>query len=167
MIVAMGRNRVIGNMGSIPWRLRADFQHFRQTTMGHAVIMGRKTWESLPTKPLPGRLNIVLTQRATIEAHPEVRVAHTLEQAIALCEADQEPFVIGGGEIYRLALPLAQRIYRTVVDLEPAGDATFPDLGPEWQVRRESRYEPQGDHTPGFVIQVLEREMIESDKAGS
>ncbi|MBX3323729.1 MAG: dihydrofolate reductase [Phycisphaeraceae bacterium] len=163
----MGRNRVIGNMGSIPWRLRADFQHFRRTTMGHAVIMGRKTWESLPTKPLSGRLNIVLTSQSEFEAPPEVRIVHSLERALALCADDPEPFVIGGGEIYHMALPLAQRIYRTVVDLEPAGDATFPDLGPEWQVRRESRYEPQGDHTPEFVIQVLEREMIESDKAGS
>lgn len=139
MVAAMARNRVIGNAGQLPWHEPADLAHFKRTTSGHAVIMGRKTWESLG-KALPKRRNLVVTRQVGFSA-PGAEVFAELSQAIAAARTtDTEPMIIGGGEIYTLALPLATRIELTEIDAEPAGDAHFPVLGTEWIIA-ESRQE--------------------------
>lgn len=155
MIVAMGRNRVIGRDGALPWHLPDDLRWFRQKTTGHAVIMGRKTWDSVG-KPLPGRRSIILS-RSMSEPPPGAELARTLEDALHLCQEDPEPFIVGGGEIYRLALPLARRIYLTLIDLEPEGEATFPTLGPEWKVTWREHHPKDDRHGSGFEFRVLER----------
>lgn len=137
MIAAMGSNRVIGADGKLPWHEPEDLRYFKATTSGHAVIMGRKTWEALG-RPLPKRRNLVVTRQAGFAA-PGAEVFATLDAAIASARVgDPEPMIIGGGEIYRLALPRATRIHLTEVRCEPAGDATFPDLDPrQWRVASE------------------------------
>jgi len=136
MVAAMARNRVIGNAGQLPWHEPADLAHFKRTTTGHTVIMGRKTWQSLG-KPLPKRRNVVVTRQAGFLA-PGAEVFADLAQAIAAARStDAEPMIIGGGEIYTLALPLATRIELTEIDVEPAGDAYFPALEPEWVIASE------------------------------
>jgi len=157
MIAAMGRNRVIGADGKLPWRLRDDLQIFKRTTLGHAVIMGRKTFDTLP-KPLPGRVNIVLTRRTDLRFPTGVLIAATPDGALDLCADDPEPFIVGGGEIYRLFLPRADRIHLSIVDLEPPGDATFPELGPDWRVVQETAFEKNDHNDASFVYRVYERE---------
>ncbi len=155
MIVAMGRNRVIGRDGALPWHLPADLRWFKQKTMGHAVIMGRRTWDSVG-KPLPGRRSIILS-RSMSQAPAGAELVRTLEGARELCRDDSEPFIVGGGEVYRLALPEAGRIYLTLVDLEPEGDATFPMLGPEWVVTWREAHPADERHAAGFEFRILER----------
>lgn len=155
MIVAMGRNRVIGRDGALPWHLPDDLKWFKEKTTGHAVIMGRRTWDSVG-KPLPGRRSIILS-RSLDHAPKGVELVRTLDQALDLCRDDLEPFVVGGGEIYRLALPFARRIYLTLVDLEPEGDATFPLLGPEWVVTWSQPHAANERHQAAFEFQLLER----------
>ena len=133
MVAAMARNRVIGNGGQLPWHEPADLAHFKRTTSGHAVIMGRKTWESLG-KALPKRRNLVVTRQPGFIA-PGAEVFAELAHAIAAARlTDTEPMIIGGGEIYTLALPLATRIELTEIAAEPIGDAYFPILGPQWVI---------------------------------
>lgn len=156
MIAAMGRNRVIGANGKLPWRLRDDLRIFKQTTLGHAVIMGRKTFDTLD-KPLPGRTNIVLTRRSDLAVPPGVLVARTADEALGLCAGDPEPFIVGGGEIYRLFLPRAGRIHLSVVDLEPEGDATFPELDASWRVVREEAFAQSERNEASFIYRIYER----------
>jgi dihydrofolate reductase len=140
MIAAMARNRVIGSQGDLPWNEPEDTRFFKATTLGHALIMGRKTFDALG-RPLPKRRNIVITRQQGWRREG-VEVVATLDEAIRLArQSDPMPFIGGGGEIYALALPLATRIYLTVVDMEAAGDAAFPELPAlDWRVteRRES-----------------------------
>ncbi len=121
----MGKNRAIGNASKIPWHLPADFAHFKNKTMGRPVIMGRKTHESIG-RALPGRQNIVITSQIGYRAEG-CEKASSLERAIEIAQGE-EVFVIGGAEIYRQALPLANRIYLTVVDDEFPADAYFPEI---------------------------------------
>jgi dihydrofolate reductase len=126
IIAAMAENRVIGRGGAIPWDISDDRRRFRKLTMGHPIIMGRKTFESIG-RPLPGRSNIILTRL------PEYRsegccVVHSLADALAAAAGADEVFICGGEELYRLALPLADRIYLTVVHRCYAGDAYFPSI---------------------------------------
>ena len=127
LIVAYDKNRVIGNKGQIPWHFPDDMRHFKETTMGHAVIMGRKTWESLPPsfKPLPGRTNIILSRSAQ---YNDVYVASSFEDAISHYDGDM--FIIGGAEVYRQALELdiVDTIIATEVKGEHEGDVFFPEL---------------------------------------
>lgn len=130
LVAAMGRNRVIGRGGHMPWHLPADLKHFKEITMGRPVIMGRKTWDAVG-KPLPGRLNVVVS-RARPRLPGGVSLAGSLELALEVADADTV-MVIGGGELYRQALPLAKRLELTFVDAEPEGDTTFPAWDPaEW-----------------------------------
>ena len=126
MIAAMARNGVIGKDNALPWHLPEDLKHFKALTTGHAVIMGRKTWESLPVRfrPLPDRLNIVVT-RDTHYAAAGATVVHSLEEAQKV-GAGRTPFVIGGAEIYTHVLPLATRLELTEIDADVDGDAWFP-----------------------------------------
>ena len=147
LIAAVGRHGAIGKDNALPWHLPEDLRHFKNTTSGKAVIMGRKTWESLPAafRPLPGRLNIVLTRDRHYIAGGAT-VAHTLPAALALLPADDEGFVIGGAELYQQALPLAQRLVLTEIDCEVAGaDAFFPDFAAhQWcQLSREEHVSGQ------------------------
>lgn len=122
-------NRVIGNKGKIPWHIAEDFAYFKQITMGHPIIMGRKTFETFK-KPLPGRTHIVITRDKTYQAPEGVLIASSAEEAIQIAqdtEGGDEIFIIGGGQIYETALPLIDRLYLTIVDGAFEGDAFFPD----------------------------------------
>lgn len=130
LIAAVARNRVIGQNNQMLWHIPEDMQHFRTFTAGSTVIMGRKTWESLPgrLRPLPGRRNIVVSRQADYAA-PGAELAPSPEAALALLGADETAFIIGGAEIYGQTLGLAQRLEITEVDLAPEGDAWFPEIG--------------------------------------
>lgn len=145
LIVAMAKNRVIGVDNALPWHLPADLKHFKALTMGHHIVMGRKTYESIG-KPLPGRTSMVVTRNAAYSA-PGVTAVNSLPAAISACGDDDEIFVIGGAELYLQAITLADRIYLTEIDADIRGDAYFPELNPgEWkEVSREthSQLEPQ------------------------
>ena len=133
LVVAMSRNRVIGRAGGLPWNEPEDLKHFRRVTMGHAVVMGRRTWESIG-RPLPGRRMIVVSRREDLALPPSVERASDLESALRAARAtDAAPCVIGGGEIYAQALPQATRLELTVIDREVDGDTHFPDFDErEW-----------------------------------
>lgn len=162
LVVAVARNGVIGEHNGLPWKLPSELRRFREITVGHPCIMGRKTWEGIG-KPLKNRNNIVLTRGAPILVEGVVSV-RTLEQAIATASAcaetrgAREIMIIGGGEVYLQTLPMASRVYFTRVDMDAAGDTHFPDLDPEdWvEVARE-------DHAPGpgdscsYVLTTLDR----------
>lgn len=141
LVVAVGRNGAIGLDGKLPWRISEDMMHFKRVTVGHAVIMGRKTWDSIG-KPLVGRRNIVVSRTAT--DIPGVEVVRTVEDAIAKAhEQDDEPRVIGGAEIYRLTLARATKIYLTEVDRDVAADAFFTFDRAGWrEVERRSGEDP-------------------------
>ena len=140
LIFARAANGVIGKDGALPWHLPEDLAHFKRLTSGQPVIMGRKTWDSLPPKfrPLPGRTNIVVTRQPQWQAQGAVRAA-SLEGALALCPVGADAWVIGGAEIYREALPMAQTAVVTEIDADFDGDAHAPRLGPQW---RETGREP-------------------------
>jgi dihydrofolate reductase len=158
MVVAMAKNRVIGVDGKLPWYLPEDLKFFKRITQAKPLVMGRKTFASIG-KPLPNRLNVVVT-RDTAFSHEGVRVCHDLPAALALAdqhatiEAAEEIMVMGGGEIYRQAMPFAQRLYITEVDIDVEGDATFPELDPqEWsEVQRVAGQPAQGQPNYDFVV---------------
>lgn len=124
LVVALARNGVIGACGKLPWHLPEDLQHFKRLTLGHPVIMGRRTWQSLG-RPLPGRENIVVSRQAGFAA-PGASVAASVEAAIALCAGEAVAFVIGGAAIYAAALPLADGLVMTEIDRDYEGDTRFP-----------------------------------------
>lgn len=127
LIAAVGRNGVIGRDNDLPWRIREDLQHFKQLTLGHTLAMGRKTYDSIG-RPLPGRRTVVVTRQPDWSAEG-VEVVHSLDDALKLADGN-DIYVAGGGEIYRLALPYADRLELTEVDQSPAGDVTFPEIDP-------------------------------------
>lgn len=144
--MARARNGVIGNNNTLPWHLPEDMAHFKRCTMGCPVIMGRKTWDSLPAKfrPLPGRLNVVVTRQTDWQAIGAV-VANSLEAACAACPTESTAWVIGGAELYAQALALAGTAVVTEIDADFAGDALAPRFGPEWrEVARESHLSSAG-----------------------
>lgn len=140
MIAAVGRDLELGINGDLVWHISADLKNFKRLTSGHPVIMGRKTWESLPKRPLPGRKNIVLSR--SINSLEGAVVAHSVEEAIDACDGEQMPFVIGGADIYTTFLPLATQLYITNVDApSPAGvDAWFPEYRDSWKVEDASEW---------------------------
>lgn len=137
LIVARARNGVIGRDGTLPWRLPEDLAFFKRTTMGHPIVMGRRTWESIG-RPLPGRRSIVVSQRAGFAA-AGAEVARSLEDALRLCEASSEVFVIGGAQLYRDALPHADRLVVTEIDADFEGDTHWP--APDEAIWREASRE--------------------------
>jgi dihydrofolate reductase len=145
IIVAMATNRTIGLDNTLPWRIPEDLRHFKALTMGHHMIMGRKTFDSIG-RPLPGRTTVVVTRNRDLRIDGCI-VAHSLQDAISSCAGDEQIFVVGGAELYAQALPLTGMLYITEIQQDVAGDAHFPefDLG-EWvEVSRENRsqQEPQ------------------------
>ncbi|MEX0818652.1 MAG: dihydrofolate reductase [Pirellulaceae bacterium] len=156
LIVAMERSGVIGRDGNLPWHLSSDLKRFKLLTMGHHIIMGRKTFESIG-RLLPGRTTIVVTRQADFDAAGAI-LAHNLNDAIAAAADDDEAFIIGGAEIYQQALPLVDRIYLTEVNVDVSGDARFPEFDrSEWTVikSREHPADESNDHPHTFS--VLER----------
>ena len=126
-IVAMASNRVIGHRGDIPWKIPGEQKMFKEITLGHTVIMGRKTYESIG-RPLPGRTNIVITRQSDYQAMGCI-VAHDLDSALQSCPPQEtEAFICGGGQLYQASLPVTDRIYLTVLPREVAGDTYFPEI---------------------------------------
>jgi dihydrofolate reductase len=140
IIVAMSENRVIGAGNRVPWRLPPDQQRFKRITMGHHIIMGRRTWESIG-RVLPGRTSVVVTRSPDFAAPAGVVVAHSLEEALAASAGDEEPFVVGGAALYDEALALAQRIHLTVIERHFDGDVYFPPFDrSHWQLADSERH---------------------------
>ncbi|MBA4010338.1 MAG: dihydrofolate reductase [Phenylobacterium sp.] len=161
--IARDRNGVIGKDGALPWRLKTDLANFRAVTMGKPVIMGRKTWESLPKKPLPGRTNIVLTRDGSFEAKGAV-VCDNFSEAVSIAREQaaedgvDEFCVIGGASLFELALSRAQRIYLTEVDAEVPGDVTLSPIDEARWTEVSSVSYPAGEGDEhAFNIRVLER----------
>lgn len=157
LIAAIGKNRELGLKGELLWRIPEDMRRFKEITLGHPVIMGRKTWESLPERfrPLPGRMNIVVTRQSRYIADGAI-VASSLEDArvaAARAEGAGEVFVIGGGELYAAALPLADRLYLTLVDAEAEADTFFPQYEQDFTITDEEA----GDGSPPHRFLILER----------
>ncbi|KAF0166534.1 MAG: dihydrofolate reductase [Rhodocyclaceae bacterium] len=153
LIAAVARNGVIGIDNRLPWHLPADLKHFKALTLGNTVIMGRKTWESLPTsfRPLPGRRNIVVTRDGSYRAEGAV-VAPSLPAAIAAAESG-EAFVIGGAELYAVALPLADRLQLTEIDAAFEGDTHFPAIDPHhWRETARETHRDEAGFDYAFVI---------------
>ena len=163
LVVARARGGVIGRDGDLPWRLSADLKRFKALTLGKPVVMGRKTWESLPIKPLPGRTNIVLTRDGSFEA-PRAVVCETFSDAVDIAReqaADDgvdEICVIGGAALFALALPKARRLYLTEVEAQVEGDVYFPpfDEGEWHEVSREATPADERNEY-ATVFRVLER----------
>jgi dihydrofolate reductase len=163
--VARAANGVIGAAGALPWRLKSDLALFRELTLGKPVIMGRRTWESLPRRPLPRRINIVLSRDGSFTA-PGALVCEDFSEAVqigreqALEDGAEEVCVIGGAALFELALPRAARMYLTEVEANPEGDVYFPpfDEGAWREARREAYPAGEDDEFP-FVFRVLERSL--------
>lgn len=157
LVVAVAQNGVIGGDNRLLWHLPLDLKHFKQLTQGHPIVMGRRTYESIG-RPLPNRTNIVVTRQQDWQVEGcEVAysVLHALEMARAL---DEEVCVIGGGEIYRQALPTAEVVYLTEVHHDFEGDVTFPELSPlEWREETRERHEPDEKHAYAFSFVTLRR----------
>ena len=160
----MSENRVIGTENSMPWHISEDFRYFKRVTMGKPVVMGRKTFESIG-KLLPGRTNIILTRDRDYECEGAI-VATSYEEALERAESafekgsgdSKEVMIIGGGEIYRLALPEADRLYLTEIHARFNGDATFPELGAEWQLKTSDGPHTDAKSQLAYTWKVFERE---------
>lgn len=167
LVVARGSNGVIGRDGNLPWRIRSDLQRFKAVTIGKPCIMGRKTWESLPLRPLPGRLNLVLTKDESYHESEKAKgcvVVTSLDEALSMAReqaADDEVneiCVIGGAAIFEAALPRAKRLYITEVDAAPDGDVLFPAFNEADWTETLNEAHPAGekdDHA--FTFRTLER----------
>lgn len=162
MIVAQAQNRVIGRQNKLPWYLPGDLKYFKQVTMGKPVIMGRKTYESIG-KPLPGRLNIVITRDPAYQLEG-AKVVHSLAEAIELSESQafidgvEEAMVIGGEQIYAQALSLAERLYVTQVHAEVEGDAFFPELEQsDWAELGRDDFKAEGPNPYDYSFVVYQR----------
>jgi dihydrofolate reductase len=156
MIAAMANNNVIGANNKMPWHLPADLQHFKRLTLGKPIIMGRKTYQSIG-KALPGRLNIVITSDKAFFVD-DAMVVNTCEQALSVAKADsdstEEVMIIGGGTVYRHFMPLCDRLYLTLIDLDVAGDTVFPDYHhPDWQELTEQSH--QADDKNPYAYQFI------------
>jgi len=155
LVLAMAENGVIGKNGALPWRIPEDMRHFKALTIGKPCIMGRKTWDSLPKKPLPGRANIVVTRDRNFHAESAI-VAHSFDDALARADNAEEIAIIGGAEIYAAALPRANRIYLTEVHAAFDGDAFMPPFDPTiWH--ETARENHAGDPSYSFVTLARSR----------
>jgi dihydrofolate reductase len=159
LIAAAADNDVIGRDNDLPWRLPDEFRHFKRKTLGHHVIMGRRTWESQGGKPLPDRVNIVVTSQRDYVAK-DAHVVASLSEALALARAagEDEAFVIGGTALFAEAMSLADRLYLTRVHAEPEGDTRFPSFdADEWRVVEREEHAADARHEHAFTIMTLER----------
>jgi len=160
IVAALAANGVIGRQGRLPWgRLPADIRFFKELTLGHTVVMGRKTYDSI-RRPLPGRRNIVITRR-TDWAPPGVEVVHSLAEALAAATAqgpDDEVFVVGGAEIYAEALPIVDRLYLTRIAADFPGDTRFPEIdAADWRRVAQEPHEASDENPYAFTFEILDR----------
>lgn len=156
LVVAMARNRIIGRDNQLPWKLPADLAYFKQVTMGHPIVMGRRTYESIG-RPLPGRLNIVVSRNPGFRA-PGCTVVDSLEAAWRVAGDAAEVCVIGGTSLFAEALPIADRIHLTEVEADVPGDTYFPEFDrSQWAEREVSRHPVDERHALAFRIVVLDR----------
>ncbi len=156
LIAAVARNGIIGKAGQLPWSLPADLRRFRTLTMGHHLLLGRRTFESIG-RPLPGRKTVILSRRLQ-EAPAGTQLARSLEHALSLAAADEEIFVGGGGEVYQAALPHANRLYLTRVDATVAGDTRFPPLDAhQWRLVARQDCTQAGGSPLSFCFLIYER----------
>lgn len=153
IICALTEGRAIGLQGGLLYHLPADLKHFKNLTIGHTVIMGRKTFESLPKGALPNRRNVVITRQTDYSA-PDIEVLHSLEDALASCERDDEVFIIGGESVYAAALPKADQLCLTIIHAEPAkADTFFPPFSlADWQLESEEHHEPDEKNRQPFTF---------------
>ena len=158
IIAALGRNRAIGYQNQLPWRLPTDLQRFKQLTLGHHILMGRKTFESIG-RPLPGRTSIIITRQLDYKAEGGL-TAHSLDEAIALAKSrgEQEAFIIGGADIYAQAIPRADRMYLTFVEAEPEADAFFPTFDETgWETIEEVLFTADEKHAYAMKFITLQK----------
>ena len=150
LIVAKAKNNVIGKNNTLPWHLPVDMKYFKETTIHHHVIMGRKTFESIKSKPLPNRVNIVITRKPDYNTPLGCHVASSLEEAIEIANnnGETEAFIAGGSEIYRLAVPLVDKMYITEVDADIEGDTFFPIYEPKDWIEEKSVFHKADDNNP-------------------
>jgi dihydrofolate reductase len=154
-VVAIAENRAIGKDNELLWHLPKDLKHFKEITKGHTIIMGRKTFDSIG-KPLPHRRNIVITRSKDLEIEG-AEVANAVEEALALCMDENEVFIVGGAEIYKLAMPSTDRICLTTVHESYEGDAYFPEIDYTiWKEVASERHEPDEKHAVAFTFSTLE-----------
>lgn len=156
LVVAMAENHVIGRDGGLPWHLPKDLQYFKKITVDHTVIMGRRTFDEVK-RPLANRRNVVISRNPDFQPGG-VTVVPSLDEALALGATEEEVFVIGGGEIFRLALPRADRLYLTVVHARVEGDTRFPDFEHDgWVLEEEERHPADEKHAWPFTFRVYSR----------
>ena len=161
MIAAVAANRVIGKNNDLVWKLPDDMKYFMQTTQNHCIIMGRKNYESIPTKyrPLPNRVNIIVTTQTDYQA-ADCIIMNTIEDALSYAEAknESEVFIIGGGQIYTQSLPMAQQLYLTEINHEFDGDTFFPEYdGKNWQEKSRIHHGIDDRHLYDFDFVIYER----------
>ena len=156
IIVAIAQNGTIGDKNALLWHIKEDMRFFRTTTSGHAVIMGRKTFESLGCKPLPKRTNIVISRSE--REYEGALLAHSLEEAVGMVSEDDEVFIIGGAQIYREALSVADRLYITRVERDYEGDTSFPEIDMnQWRLVDEVRHERGEEFEHPFAFLTYDR----------
>ncbi|RUM92909.1 MAG: type 3 dihydrofolate reductase [Thiomicrospira sp.] len=157
MIVAMDKNRIIGADNDMPWHLPDDLKFFKANTVNKPVIMGRKTFESIGSKPLPKRRNLIITRNVDY-AVSGAEVFHTVEEALNSCKSEAEIIIMGGGQLYAQMMPFANKLYVTLVDVEVTGDTVFPEwLASEWQEVSKERHDKDERHAYAFEFITLIR----------
>ena len=158
IIAAVAENNVIGKNGQLPWHLPADLMHFKNLTMGHHIIMGRKTFESVG-KPLPGRTNIIISRQNDLK-EANCIVVHSLDEAIKYIVEDNEPFICGGAEIYKQAFDIADKMYLTRIHEEFDGDTFFPEINMNvWAEKGREDFEPDDKNKYAYSFCVFKRIM--------
>lgn len=165
LILAMSQNRVIGKNNRLPWRLPADMAFFKQTTMGHPVVMGRKTYESIG-KPLPGRRNIILTRDRNFQAGGS-EICHSIEEVLTMVRAgeEQEFFIIGGDSVYSAFFPMADRLYVTCIEHDFEGDAFFPEIDSrKWRLVSKTSGETNGKNPYKYSFLIYETITLSSGR---
>ena len=157
LIAAMGKNRVIGNKGKLPWHMPADLKYYQEKTQGKPIIMGRKTFDSMGNKPLPNRVNIIMTHERDYKAEGAI-VVHSADEALKAAGNAPEVMVIGGSYIFKEFLPRANRIYLTIIDGDFKGDTFFPEYDvTEWKEISYEEHERDKDNPYDYRFVVLER----------
>jgi dihydrofolate reductase len=161
LVAAMAANRAIGKDGELPWHLPADLRFFKRLTTGHTVIMGRKTFDTVG-RPLPDRWNVIVTRDRNYR-QAGASVVHSIEEALRMTRGDEISFVVGGAEIYRLALPYAHRLYLTVVHATPDGDTFFPEFDErEWELVEDVLHDADEQHAYAFSFRRYDRRTQEA-----
>ena len=159
IIVAVSDDWGIGRNNDLLWNIPEDLRRFKRLTTGKTVVMGKKTWESLPKKPLPGRKNVVITDVPGEKIENAVTV-YSIQDAIDKCDRDEEIFIIGGGSIYRQFMPLADRLYITHVHRKDMADVYFPEIDKNIWIENEKEIFPASDATPSYTYVVYEKKPI-------